>query len=64
LGELILKFCEGNDGYKKEDLLKEMTGKTTLRGLSQDDALTAITAFESKYLSAGTSEREPGNDDN
>lgn len=62
LGAAILDYCNG-DKKGAAEILKELTGKDSLKGLDQTEAKTAQIVFERKYLSAAENvdnERDPG----
>ena len=58
LGDAIMDYVN-SDKKAAVELLKEITGKASLKDLSQAEAKAAQILFEQKYLSAGE-EREPG----
>lgn len=59
LGGAIMEFVN-HDKKAAMEILKDLTGKDTLKDLDQTTAMAAQIAFERKYLQAGTEERQPG----
>jgi hypothetical protein len=58
LGDAILSYCNGDrDGASA--ILKDLTGRDTLKGMSQQMAKVAQMEFEKRYLDALPEEHEP-----
>lgn len=62
LAEAILRFTD-NDTKRAMEILKELTGKSSAKQLTQAEAMEAEVALEEQYLHAPEAEREPGSDD-
>lgn len=64
LGTAILDFVN-NDKKAAMEILKDVAGVDSLKGLDQEKAKTGYLLFEQKYLAAGepVDGREPGGDD-
>lgn len=62
LGDALLDYCN-HDKKAAAEILKDLTGKTSLKDLSQTDACAAQLAFEKKYLQTVPEGRQPGEDD-